>query len=634
MNNRIDPVSCSPPQVKKEKSQPDYGRYEARPLCEEALTGEALSDEALMEAQPLSDGTAAVDAGDSALDRRSLLRNMGLAAVMTSAGALSAGVTEVFAQESEAASVPARSLRKQPGARIAPMGTAAEPLPALEIIALNRMAFGPRPGDLADFLALGSTPDERLTAYVDQQLNPASIDDSACDAILAQQNYVTMDMSLTDVWVGYAIKKGDENKDNDQRLPVKEVEKAAFLRAIHSKRQLNEVLADFWHNHFNVNGWNRWEAATFRHYDRDVIRAHMLGNFREMLEAVAKSPAMIYYLDNQSNTGGSPNENFARELIELHTMGAENYLGIIPDIPENYDLIYDENGQPKGYVDDWVYGATASFGGWKTDTETGQFYFNVADHFSYQKVFLGVTIPPDQEEGDGQLVLDLLVNHPGTARHIARKLCRRFISDNPPETIVQAAADVFAANIEAPDQLAKVMRTILLSEEFKTTWGEKIKRPFEYSVSLMRSVGYDFETRSDFFYRYNVGGQPLFAWASPDGFPDTRGRWTGTMSMLQRLRICNYLIDWKYSKDSPQGDIRYFRPEEQTPASIKTPIALVDYWSNRILGRALPAVAYDEIVEFMADGRSETQELPQEKIDERLRYMIALIFMSSTFMLR
>lgn len=636
MNNKIDPAICSPP-TKSPQEEASFDLHEGRTTCEESLSEKSLfaqRPEGSCGTEQLATDSKGTGTKGKDIDRRGLLRNMGLAALATSVGALSTGVIEVDAQESSNDTAATLSLRKLAGERIAPTATAAEPLPALEIIALNRIAFGPRPGDLAAFLALGNTPDEQLTAYVDQQLNPSAIDDSACDAILAQQGFVTMDMSLADVWIAYTLKQGEENKDNDRLLPIREVEKAAFLRAIHSKRQLVEVLADFWHNHFNVYGWNRWEGSTFRHYDRDVIRAHMLGNFREMLEAVAKSPAMLYYLDNQSNTGGAPNENYARELFELHAMGAENYLGVIADLPENRDRIYDENGMPMGYIDEWVYGATTCFSGWQIDTETGQFKFNESAHFNYPKFVLGETIPSFQKEKDGHDVLDLLVKQPGTARYIARKLCRRFISDNPPETVVQAAADVFIANIDAPDQLAKVMRTILLSDEFKTTWGEKIKRPFEYAVSLMRSLAYDFEPRDDFFWRYDPGGQPLFSWPTPDGFPDTKDRWTGTMSMLQRMRLCNYLIDWKYHKDSPQGDINYFRPQEQTPASVNKPVALVDYWSNRILGRALPAIAYDEIVEFMADGRSPTQELPQDAIDERLRYMIALIFMSSTFMLR
>lgn len=638
MNRYVEPALSAPAATGQPQPYPPITSHDNEPAeCDilEASSNEPQASEFASGERPLCEEWAEskrrpVNEEVVSLDRRSLLRNIGVAAVMTSAGTLAATSHRVNASQSASQSP---SMRRNQ-AITSPTSEAAEALPSIEIIALNRMAFGPRPGDLADFLALGNTPDEQLATYVEQQLNPAAIDDSACDAIIAQQGYVTMDMPLAEVWNAYTMKRGEANQDNDRLLPVREVEKAAFLRAIHSKRQLTEVLADFWHNHFNVYGWNRWEGSTFRHYDRDVIRAYMFGNFREMLEAVAKSPAMLYYLDNQSNEGGDPNENYARELFELHAMGAENYLGVIEDNAGNYDRIYDENGEPMGYIDAWVYGATTCFTGWQADSENGQFVFNDSAHFPFAKIVLGQTLPDFQGEKDGHDVLDMLVNHPGTARYIARKLCRRLITDNPPESVVQAAADVFRANIAAPDQLTQVVRTILLSEEFKTTWAEKIKRPFEYAVSLMRSLEYDFQPREHFFWRYDPGGQPLFAWPAPDGFPDVKERWTGTMSMLQRMRLCNFLIDWKYPGDSPNADQRYFRPEETTPSSLTTPQQLVDYWSNRILGRALPPNSYTEIVEFMASGRNVTQDLPREDIDERLRYMIALILMSSTFMLR
>lgn len=577
---------------------------------------------------------AGSNAGDTDdVSRRGLLRSMGLAAIVTTSGTIALDQPQ-RAQAESRTKQHARTLSKTVKERVAVLATPAETTPPISIIALNRMAFGPRPGDIAAFAALGDTPDVQLEAYVEQQLNPSAIDDSECDAIIAQQGFQTLDLNLAQTWRAYTMKEGEENKDNDRLLPIREVEKAAFLRAIYSKRQLTELLADFWHNHFNVFGWNRWEGSTFRLYDRDVIRANMLGNFRTMLEAVAKSPAMLYYLDNQSNVGGDPNENYARELFELHAMGTENYLGVIADTAENYDLIYDDEGNPRGYVDDWVYGATTCFSGWQVNTETGQFEFNESAHFPFQKFVLGQQIQPFQKEKDGRDVLDLLVNHPGTARHIARKLCRRFISDNPPESVVQAAADVFRANLNAPAQLKKVMRTILLSDEFKTTWGEKIKRPFEYAVSLMRSINYDFDPVDSFFWRYDPAGQPLFAWPAPNGFPDLKESWLGTMSLLQRMRLCNFLMDWKYPKDGPNAEKRYFRPSEQTPNLLLTPRSLVDYWANRILGRTLPPTAYEEIVDFMANGRNPTQDMPREDIDERLRYMIALIFMSPTFMLR
>lgn len=585
--------------------------------------------------QPTTQVTAQSSELSHRMNRRKLLKNMTIAAGVTSASGLAAAT-----HLSNVPRANAQDNTHMPAVRTAASGPSSpfgsiEPTPEIGVIVMNRMAFGPRPGDLQAFLALGSTPEERLQIYVDQQLNPESIDDNVCDLILANQGFKTLDLTTDETWTAYIHREGDANKNNDRYLPAKEVRRAAFLRAIYSEKQLVEVLADFWHNHFNVYAWSYWEGPTFRLYDRDAIRANMLGNFRKMLEDVARSTAMLYYLDNQSNSGGDPNENYARELFELHTMGAENYLGVISTAdPSNNERIYDEDGNPTGYVDDWVYGATTCFSGWQVNDETGHFEFNESAHFPYQKFVLGKILPPNQGIKDGQDVLDMLVTHPGTARYIARKLCRRFIADDPPERIVQEAADVFLANLNAPDQLKLVVRTVLLSAEFKTIWGEKMKRPFEYAVSAMRGTRYDFEPRDEFFWRYNPAGQPLFGWPAPDGFPDEIKNWTSTMSYLQRMRLANYLMDWKFPNDGAQADQYRFRPEEQTPSSLKTPQALVDFWVNRILGRSLPTHQYEPIVEFMAFGRSWTQDLPAEDIQERLRYMIALILMSPVFMLR
>jgi uncharacterized protein (DUF1800 family) len=147
---------------------------------------------------------------------------------------------------------------------------------------------------------------------------------------------------------------------------------------------------------------------------------------------------------------------------------------------------------------------------------------------------------------DGETVLDLIANHVGTARYISRRLCRRLIGDAPPESIVQAAADVFHSQRAASDQLKQVVRTILLSSEFSTTWGEKIKRPFEYTVSLLRASDANFAWSDSFRYRYEAMGQALFNWRPPDGYPDYKENWSSTMPMLQSWRMCNWLLDgWK-----------------------------------------------------------------------------------------
>lgn len=565
------------------------------------------------------------------LARRNLLLSGGVASAVALAHGLTGSLSSTVANAQSAHhNIPHMRLAT------AKIGSASDvpTMPSLAIIALTRMGFGPRPGDIAAFTALDATPEASLTAYVEQQLYPETIDDSACDAIIAGYGFTTLGKSQAQLWADHVKKQGMTYGERIQ--PVEETRKATFLRAVYSRRQLNEVLADHWHNHFSIFGWDSWTAPMFVHYDRDVIRANMFGNFRTMLEAVATSPAMLYYLDNQSNSGGNPNENYARELFELHAMGAENYYGVVPLIINNGNYEHpapkDSNGKPLLYVDDDVYGATTCFTGWRIDDATGLFKFDANAHFPYQKLVMGRLIPTAQGIKDGRDVLDILARHPMAARYICRRLCRRLISDNPPERIVQAAADVFMANLDAPDQLRQVTRTILLSPEFRNTWGEKIKRPFEYAASLFRAAEADFAPDDSFFWTYESTGQPLFAWSPPNGFPDDKETWSSTMPLLQRWRLCNSMIEWRYGGDGSNKDA--YRLAFVNPSTVKTPNAIVDYWSDRLLGLRLPDSERQPIVDFMANGRNPNFELPQTDITDRLRYMIALIFMAPSFQWR
>ena len=265
-------------------------------------------------------------------------------------------------------------------------GTGAAPLPSMAVIALNRMGFGPRPGDIEEFDALGEDDDTRMERYVDQQLRPESIPDDLLDLLLTVSEFTTLDKSRIDLWTEHFA----SNQGTTQRIqPFRETERAVFTRAIFGKRQLVEILADFWHNHFNVYGLDYLAAPLWVHYDRDIIRGNMLGNFRVMLESVATSVPMLYYLDNHTNTSSGPNENYARELFELHGLGAENYIGVArqDSVPR------DENGLPVGYVDDDVYEATRCLTGWTIDYATGSFRYAPTDHDRFQKRVLGKFIP-------------------------------------------------------------------------------------------------------------------------------------------------------------------------------------------------------------------------------------------------
>jgi uncharacterized protein (DUF1800 family) len=499
------------------------------------------------------------------------------------------------------------------------------------VIALNRLAFGPRPGDFDSFRALGATPQDQLFAYVNQQLDPENISDTDCDARLGAMGFTTIEKTLEQLFTDHALNDGG---DWEYRIrPLIETLVATWIRAVYSERQLNEVLVDFWHNHFNVYGWDFFTGPIFVHYDRDIIRPNVFGNFREMLESVATSTAMLFYLDNFLNSRAGPNENWARELLELHSLGAENYLGVKrqSEVPG-----YSE-GLPIGYVDDDIFETTRAFTGWRVDYSTwepgvgqsGTFLYYDPWHDRFQKMVLGKFLPVDQPPmQDGRDVLDAVAEHPGTAHFIATKLCRRLIGDSPSETIIQAAADVFLAQKSAPDQLKRIVSTILLSDEFANTWGEKIKRPFEAIAGMLRGMDAEFVPGETFYWVYYTIGQPLFSRETPDGFPDLKEDWSNTTSLIQRWRLCNFMVEEWIDGISHNLD-------SATPGSLTTPNEIVDYWIDRILGRAMhPEDNRISIVEFLALGANPDSSLSPSDIAERVPRMVALLLMSPDFQWR
>ena len=345
--------------------------------------------------------------------------------------------------------------------------------PGIALVVLNRMGFGPRPGDVAAFNALGVDDDARLAAYVGQQLNPDP--NEANDTEYHQRRnglngypnpgFTTLAKSLTQLWQDHEIGNVQPGR------PVEETRLNTYLRMVYSKWQLQEVLADFWLNHFNIYGFENYTQETFVHYDRDVIRANLFGNFRTLLEAVARSTSMLYYLDNYTNTRNGPNENWARELFELMTLGAENYYGVGSQavVPEWGPGVVWPAGTPSagepipaGYVDNDVYETARAFTGWGVSGALGTFLYSASNHDNFQKAVLSlgqVNIQPNQaDEKDGEDVLDMLAAHPGTGRFLARKLCRRLISDDPPEALVEAIGDIFTANWELQQPAAGRLR--------------------------------------------------------------------------------------------------------------------------------------------------------------------------------
>jgi uncharacterized protein (DUF1800 family) len=539
---------------------------------------------------------------------------------------------------------------------------------------LNRLAFGARPGEVERVRKLG------LEAYIEQQLNPSKLDNSAVEARL--RNFPTLGMSNGELLAKYpqpgqllrrleragelppelaslvrqrnqgqpanapgqmsaeqadaekviaeamrppataqqgAMAMEEEGRDPQRRQYRQAIAKymreqglespqrimyelnaSRILRAVYGERQLQEVMVDFWSNHFNVfaqKGADRWFLTS---YDRDVIRPNALGNFRDLLEATAKSPAMLFYLDNfqsvspnaQANRRGQRrmqqgegegtgemrpgglsggrrmnrrqaqrrmereqqqqgegqmtaqppqrpqrmrrgiNENYARELMELHTLGVEG-----------------------GYTQKDVQEVARAFTGWTIfaprgvgvygdagdESRAGSFFFNPRTHDDGEKAVLGVKIAAGGGVEDGRKVLDVLVAHPSTAKFIATKLARKFVSDTPDPALVRRVADAFHSS---RGDIKTTLRALFASPEFNSAEARraKIKTPFELTVSALRTFGAEVEVRPALIQWVSRMGEPLYGYQAPTGYPDEAAYWVNTGALLERLNFSLALV--------------------------------------------------------------------------------------------
>ncbi len=508
--------------------------------------------------------------------------------------------------------------------------------PPFAVRVFNQCAYGPRPGDVATFNALGANDDARLAAWVDRQLDPDTLADAACGSRIATANYATDGLTLAQLWSGYV--RGAQSGGVERYWPCDEAACLKLLRAVYSERQLYEVMIDFWHNHFNVTGWDFSIAPVFMHYDRDVMRGthpgsgkrYALGNFRALLEEVAKAPAMLMFLDNKSSRGASYNENFARELCELHTLGAAHYY---PTIDPN-EVPRDGSGAPLGYCDNDVYEAARALTGWTMrddhwefpdlpEYDTGEFLYHAPWHDKAGKYFMGYYILANRPAmADGRTVFDRLCQHIGTARNLCRKLCRRFISDSPPEDLVESAAQIWKAQWQAPDQIAQVMRHILNSSAFKTTWGEKTKRPWEALMQAFRATSADITPKprtgtwnsySELTSLFQQTGHGPFRWPTPDGYPDHSRKWQAVSPLSQTWRVLSRLPELRIPGGDENSPSAYFlRIEEVSRAQFPTPAlatagAVVDFWISRLHGYPILPARRDEIVCFLGQKTDPAQ---------------------------
>ena len=470
---------------------------------------------------------------------------------------------------------------------------------------IDRISFGAKPGDVDRVTRMG------IAAYIDEQLNPERIADGAIEARLAA--FTTLNLStraLADEYFlpALMLRRDEQVKQQvadaktarsdaragqgrnaspdegmmrppapqpanpDAALPpevraarqaaqtvVNELMQARMLRATLSDRQLEEVLTDFWFNHFNVSVTKGQVRQYLTSYERDTIRPHVLGRFRDLLGAVAHSPAMLVYLDNwQSaapNASGIPdqiqqrlndsrlrpeqrqrvmerleqmraqarrparglNENYAREIMELHTLGVDG-----------------------GYTQKDVTELARILTGWTIDRPQmgGDFVFRPEMHDNGTKTFLGVTFKGDGQR-EGERALDLLAEHPATARHIAYQLAQRFVADEPPAELVDRAAKTFTAT---KGDVRDVVRTIITSPEFFSddVRRVKVKTPLEFVVSSVRATGAAVTSAQPLVAALRNLGMPLYSCEPPTGYSMTADAWVNTGSLLNRM---NFAVD-------------------------------------------------------------------------------------------
>ena len=523
-----------------------------------------------------------------------------------------------------------------------------------------------------------------LPAYIEQQLHPETIEDSAPTAALARLDTLKMpsahlmeeyygdirrfieDQKKTgnpeDIKMRYGVEAAktstnaphEINETPQQKYEaiarrdalrcIGELQDAKLIQATLSERQLNEVLVDFWGNHFNIDMRKNQCRALKTADDRDVIRPHVLGKFRDLLGASAHSAAMLVYLDNNENSVArersefekkmieqyitakigidaksvmsakeGPNENYGREILELHTLGVDG-----------------------GYTQKDVQEVARCFSGWNLNHLTGGFSFSRERHDNGEKLVLGHVIPANGNEKDGELVLDILASHPSTAKFISRKLCQRFVSDEPPTQLVERIATVFSAT---DGDLRKVVAAIVASPEFfaSDAYRAKIKSPFEYVVSAVRATGGTFTEptsviagkvlhvaegastlgyggeklssakRKSLNWQVYDMGEPLFAFAAPTGYSEVSSKWVSPGAVIDRLNFALALTEQEVS------DVRIAPQDLVKGADADQPTVVFEKLSESVLHGAMSDSTKKTIEKnaLPQDGEAKTVSIPK-----------------------
>ncbi|MDB5294206.1 MAG: hypothetical protein JWO31_189 [Phycisphaerales bacterium] len=392
---------------------------------------------------------------------------------------------------------------------------------------MNRLAFGPKQGDVEAVLLEGGMTDQ-WKGWVAKQLKPESIDDAAVDAEVAKK-FPDLKKSTADLYKAYPYRQNGGK--GEWREPGHILQDSVLTRAVHSNRQLQEVLAEFWRNHFCVDTGTQeqktrsWAALA---YEQEVIRPNVMGKFPNMVFASARHPAMLDYLDNQVSKVNNWNENYARELMELHTVGVD-----------------------RGYTDFDVIELSKVLTGWQFERGTYAFKFNDTIHQPGAKKVMGVAMKPGYEGGEQAIMM--LATHKYTANFIATKLCKYFVNDAPPAALVTKVENVF---LQTKGDLPKVYEAIFYSPEFleRGNFRAKFKTPFEFVVSADRAVDADLAAARKSNQILAKMGQEVYNCPDPTGYFDRSEAWLDSGVLTSR---------WDYALSLARGGVDGVKPSEK-----------------------------------------------------------------------
>ncbi|NHC45022.1 DUF1800 domain-containing protein [Motilibacter aurantiacus] len=501
-----------------------------------------------------------------ALGRRALLR-----------GALAAGTV---------AAVPAALSMAASAAEIAPVD--------VNLHLLKRATYGPTPAALDEARAMG------MTAWLDAQLNPASLDDPVADELLTR--WPMLSSTAAEVRAAYP---------NGNWAVMYALREATVARAAWSRRQLLELMVDFWANHLNVPNPSS-EVWDVRHlYDRDVIRAHALGRFADMLVASAKHPAMLRYLDNANSTKNKPNENYARESLELHTVGVE-----------------------AGYTEQDVKQAALLLTGFTVTGTDWTYAFVPSRHHVGPITVMGFGHPNATAAGGEAAAVEYLgylARHPATARRIAHKLVERFVTDAPPPPLVEWLAQVYLQN---DTRIAPVLRALFLTTWFVASPGQKARLPFEDVVASVRILGIGPEPTGVDGVKYLVSaannvGQPPQGWAAPNGYPQVAGAWSSSSSTVARWNL-------HYSLATASQGRTLAHPARASWLPTPLPAThgeLVDALCDRLLQRR-SAAKRDALCAYLGVTPSTKLTATSTAATSKLQTLVAMLLDTPDFFLR